>query len=74
MAIAKRSCPRKATVAVARKLAVIMLLEIPEGPGRYKCIADCMNGRGSKTFRGGVWTDENVRKQLKRGKKLSWPN
>src|SRR5713226_4924951 len=30
------------------------LLEIPEGPRRYKRIADMMNGRGIKTFRGGA--------------------
>jgi hypothetical protein len=44
------------------------LLEIPVGRGRYKQIADLMNDRGIKTLRGGLWTAENVRKQLKRGK------
>jgi Recombinase len=44
------------------------LLEVPEGRGRYKHIADLMNERGIKTFRGGRWTSENVRRQLERGK------
>jgi hypothetical protein len=44
------------------------LLEIPEGRGRYKQIAEMMNERGIKTLRGGLWTAENVRKQLERGK------
>jgi hypothetical protein len=44
------------------------LSEIPEGPNRHKNIADFLNERGIKTFRGGAWTEENVRKQLKRGK------
>jgi hypothetical protein len=44
------------------------LLEVPEGPTRYKQIADLLNGRGIKAFRGGTWTAENVRKQLVRGK------
>jgi hypothetical protein len=43
------------------------LLEVPEGPGRYKRIADIMNERGIKTLRGGKWTAENIRKRLKRG-------
>jgi hypothetical protein len=44
------------------------LSEIPEGPARHKNIADFLNERGIKAYRGGGWTAENVRKQLMRGK------
>ena len=38
------------------------LVEIPEQEGRWRLIAQELNGRGTRTIRGGQWTPENVRK------------
>lgn len=38
------------------------LSEVPDGEGRWRQVADALNGRGTRTVRGGTWTAENVRK------------
>jgi hypothetical protein len=41
---------------------------MPDGPGQYKKIAEWLNEREIRTNRGGIWTAENVRKEIKRKK------
>lgn len=38
------------------------LAAAPEGEGRWRVVADTLNGRGVKAIRGGAWTAENARK------------
>ena len=52
----------------ARDGLVAAVSEIPEKRGRYRQIADVLNEREIRTFNGGRWTPENVRKALRRGK------
>lgn len=38
------------------------LAAAPESEGRWRIVADTLNGRGVRTIRGGKWTAENARK------------
>ncbi len=44
------------------------LLRYRMGPGQYKKIAEWLNAREIRTNRGGIWTAENVRKEIERKK------
>lgn len=39
-------------------------VQVPEGSGRYRAMADHLNSRGIRTLRGVPWTEDNVRMAL----------